>query len=469
MSSRALDVDKTPPNEADARAEASRWQRHAIYRVPAFIRDVSPKAYRPQVVSLGPFHHGDTALLPMEAHKGRAQAHLLRRCGRPLEEFRAAMRGAAEQLETAYRDLGVEWRGDESGGGGGDGYASSDPVFSRHGVLYVMPFIRRDMLMLENQLPLLELERLVTVMTAQPPPPGDQQDGAEVSVPVVTGRRRRAGAPPTRRLPREPVSWELPPARLEGLTRHLPRRSDDHPAGGGAPRGRGPVFKRSWAHNLRHVRFRRGVLSVPALCVDDSTEYALLNMMGFERLHAGAGSDVAAYVFFMSNVLGSARDVTLLRSEGIVQNAAAGSDKAVAQMFERMSKDAVFEPEGAIDAVHRQVNAYCRRRPWRMCGSRLKRRDECLRTTKPEAGGLGDPRRCSPRHAHRADHLHRAAVLHAPTTLAASRHYSKPPINYWEIIRSFEWFYQCVHIYSFAIITVLLGAFCFVCNRRSIR
>ena len=129
----------------------------------------------------------------------------------------------------------------------------------------------------------------------------------------------------------------------------------------------GVRFKRSWTNSLRDVRFRRGVLRVPALCVDDSTEYALLNMMAFERLHAGAGSDVAAYVFFMSNVLGSARDVALLRSEGVVQNAAAGSDKAVAQMFERMSKDVVFDPESAIDAVHRHVNAYCRRwRPWRM-------------------------------------------------------------------------------------------------------
>ena len=80
----------------------------------------------------------------------------------------------------------------------------------------------------------------------------------------------------------------------------------------------GVRFKRSWTNSLRDVRFRRGVLRVPALCVDDSTEYALLNMMAFERLHAGAGSDVAAYVFFMSNVLGSARDVTLLRSEGTV-------------------------------------------------------------------------------------------------------------------------------------------------------
>ena len=130
-------------------------------------------------------------------------------------------------------------------------------------------------------------------------------------------------------------------------------------------------------------------LSVPALCVDDSTEYLLLNMTAFERLHAGAGgSDVAAYVFLMSSVLGSARDVALLRSEGIVQNAAAGGDdKVVAQMFERMSKDAVLEPESAIVAVHRQVNAYCRRsrRPWRMCGAgaRLSRRvrDECSRST----------------------------------------------------------------------------------------
>lgn len=149
----------------------------------------------------------------------------------------------------------------------------------------------------------------------------------------------------------------------------------------------GVRFTKSWTNSLRDVRFRRGVLSVPALSVDDSTEYALLNMMAFEKLHAGAGSDVAAYVCFMNSVLGSARDVALLRSEGIIQNAA-GSDKAVAQMFERMSKDAVVEPESgsAIDAVHRQVSAFCRRRrPWRrMCGTgtRLSRRwDGCLRTT----------------------------------------------------------------------------------------
>jgi len=37
--------------------EVARWWRHCIYHVPACIKDLNPKAYRPQVVSLGPFHH----------------------------------------------------------------------------------------------------------------------------------------------------------------------------------------------------------------------------------------------------------------------------------------------------------------------------------------------------------------------------------------------------------------------------
>lgn len=42
-------------------------------------------------------------------------------------------------------------------------YATNDPIFSNHGKLYNMPYIRYDMLMLENQLPLLVLEKLVAI------------------------------------------------------------------------------------------------------------------------------------------------------------------------------------------------------------------------------------------------------------------------------------------------------------------
>ena len=104
------------------------------------------------------------------------------------------MEDVAEQLESAYLDLGDEWRGadgrerflemmivdgcfllevmkatEEDGRNNVSDYAPNDPIFSHHGVLYMVPYIRRDMLMLENQLPLLLLEKLVAVETGKPP------------------------------------------------------------------------------------------------------------------------------------------------------------------------------------------------------------------------------------------------------------------------------------------------------------
>ncbi|KAE9453318.1 hypothetical protein C3L33_14780, partial [Rhododendron williamsianum] len=40
-------------------------------------------------------------------------------------------------------------------------YADNDPIFSNHGKLLIVPYIRRDMLMLENQLPMLLLTTLL--------------------------------------------------------------------------------------------------------------------------------------------------------------------------------------------------------------------------------------------------------------------------------------------------------------------
>jgi hypothetical protein len=128
-------------------------------------------------------------------------------------------------------------------------------------------------------------------------------------------------------------------------------------------------FRKSVSDSLHDIRFRHGVLSMPAVTVDDSTEYMFLNMMAFERLHVGAGNDVTAYVFFMDNIIDSAKDVALLSSRGVIQNAV-GSDKAVAKLFNSISKDVVLEPESALDAVHREVNAYCRK-PWNMWRANL--------------------------------------------------------------------------------------------------
>lgn len=118
--------------------------------------------------------------------------HFLKRTKQPLESFVAAVEEVAEQLQDSYQSLDERWIKDRDGfvqlmiidgcfmlevmckstnttfkyetpgyRSSADDYAPNDPIFSAHGMLYTVPYIKRDMLMIENQLPLLVLERLI--------------------------------------------------------------------------------------------------------------------------------------------------------------------------------------------------------------------------------------------------------------------------------------------------------------------
>ena len=98
--------------QTDPSAETVQWTKASIYRVPERIKHQTKRdAYRPLLVSLGPFHHGDPALLPMEEHKRRALLHLVKRARRPLGEFVAAVEEVVDQLLDTYDNLDERWAG----------------------------------------------------------------------------------------------------------------------------------------------------------------------------------------------------------------------------------------------------------------------------------------------------------------------------------------------------------------------
>lgn len=122
----------------------------------------------------------------------------------------------------------------------------------------------------------------------------------------------------------------------------------------------GIQFARSSTHSLHDIHFLHGVLHIPELAVDETTEHKLLSLMAFERLHADAGStsnEVTAYVFFMDNVIKCDADATLLCARGVLSNGL-GSDKEVAKMFNRVGQKAVLDKGSTLRAVHGEVNAY---------------------------------------------------------------------------------------------------------------
>lgn len=121
-------------------------------------------------------------------------------------------------------------------------------------------------------------------------------------------------------------------------------------------------FKKSKTQSLTDISFRWGVLRLPPVTVDDTSESMFLNLIAFERSHVGAGNQVTSYIFFMDNIIDSNKDVSLLHSSGIIQNAI-GSDKAVAKLFNSLSKDITMDPDSSLDVVQNEVSDYCQK-PW---------------------------------------------------------------------------------------------------------
>ncbi|CAL2240902.1 unnamed protein product [Prunus armeniaca] len=53
--------------------------KRCIYRVPNKLRKVNEAAYTPQLISIGPFHHGKPELKDMENHKKKYCENFLAR------------------------------------------------------------------------------------------------------------------------------------------------------------------------------------------------------------------------------------------------------------------------------------------------------------------------------------------------------------------------------------------------------
>ncbi|CAA6668125.1 unnamed protein product [Spirodela intermedia] len=324
----AADIQREA-DKVSSTAESELWEKHSIYQVPGCIKQLNPQAYTPQVVSFGPYHHGSEPLTAMEPHKLRSHFHF----------FVAAVREVQQRLMDAYERLDKFWIENPDAflkmmiidgcfmlevlrmattwsptRAVAAEHLSKDPIFSPHGMLYTVPYIKRDMLMLENQLP--SSSSTSSSPSREARPQGGRR-GGDGLVGDEAERRRRA-------VPRERV-----------------QEPAEHSVPGGFLRG--------------------GVLILPEVVVDDLMEPMFRNLMAMERLHVGAGNEVTSYVFFMDRIIDSARDVELLQNCRIIQNAI-GSDKAVAQLFNSLSKDVSLDPNGGLNEVHNQVSTYCQRR-----------------------------------------------------------------------------------------------------------
>ncbi|CAH8382271.1 unnamed protein product [Eruca vesicaria subsp. sativa] len=370
---------------------SSSWDKLCIYRVPHYLKEIDKKSYFPQTVSLGPYHHGNKHLLPMECHKWRAVNMVMEHTKIGIETYIDAMKNLEATARACYQgpiDMSSNeftemlfldgcfvlelFRGTDKGFMK-IGYAPNDPVFAEGGLMHS---IQRDMVMLENQLPLFVVDKLLELQPDTEYQPGsaaqlavkffallmpmDEEltkgdkldsvdsvsDIGELHCLDVFHRSFFKSTWKPEKKSRKSIS-----SRKQQLIHCVTELKEA-----------GVKFRRKKTNKLWDIEFRKGYLNIPKLLIHDSTKSLFSNLIAFEQCHANSSNDITSYIIFMDNLINSAEDVSYLHHCGIIEHWL-GSDFEVADLFNRLCKEVVFDPRDSyLSQLSGEVNRYYSRK-----------------------------------------------------------------------------------------------------------
>ncbi|KAF8392727.1 hypothetical protein HHK36_023076 [Tetracentron sinense] len=361
-----------------------------IYRVHEKFRKINKNAYTPDTVAIGPFHRGEERLKAMEEHKLRYVRALLAQTTTPdrkLEECIKAMSRLEERARKCYSEpinldsheflemllvdglfiVELFCKSSNEVPTGRD-----DPIFN---TVWGMPNIVRDMILIENQLPMFVLECLFNLTTV---PSQGGRSLTELALLFFNSLMPRDESV----LKKYSNCEGKHVLDLIGNTFHnSPRKEEPKPNSNQAwkfmpcvmeLRRAGVKFKKgSMVGSFLDIKFSNGVLEIPPLLIQDKTETLLRNLIASEQSYNGHATYITSYAFLMDGLINSAEDVKFLRHQEIIMNYL-GDDEDVSSLFNKLGNEVIlldFNYAGVCD----QVNAYYKTR-WNVWRAMLKRK-----------------------------------------------------------------------------------------------
>ncbi|KAK8625438.1 hypothetical protein V6N13_090310 [Hibiscus sabdariffa] len=376
------------------RTQARVIEKPYICRVPHLLREVNKRAYEPNVISIGPYHHG----LDLERFKVTEALKLscfltifkennsvADKIVRSMQRLEARVRECYEEASDLDSKEFVEMMVYD-----GCfivllilGYADDD-IFKAIGILRE---IEKDLLLLENQLPFFVLSELYRIIV--PEEEGVHQLSHHVISyyrncylfhlfdnllpdkeikhllhlvhschhPSASGIKqhqdfkRKAASKPTsqRKMKFIGNATELDDAGINFLGATIEKMKDQKP-------GIETEFDIMFTKDTK-------LLMIPTLNVYDGTERQFRNYIAYEQfIPCSEPIYFSDYVLFMDYLIDTSKDVQLLRKSGIIENGL-GDDEAVAQMFNRLL-DSVYcsSTDFYYAEIFGRMTKHCQRR-----------------------------------------------------------------------------------------------------------
>ncbi|CAK9155887.1 unnamed protein product [Ilex paraguariensis] len=346
-------------------------------RVDGPLRRENVKAYEPEMLAIGPYHHGKSNLKMMEEYKLRnLQLLLKRRNESSVDRYVNAMQDLEEKTRKSYAEsigLGKDefvrmmlfdgstiielFRKFE------DGTYEDDPIFKLDKFGNIL---RRDLLLFENQLPFFVLVLLFD-MTNNPNQERNIFSSTLMFFAQFTFNRSS--------VPSHDVdhvlglvyeSWCSSFAATlssrgnfanQGIRWEFIKCSTDL-------REAGIKFEKATeSSSLMDIKFENGIIKIPPLRIGDSTEIAFRNMIAYEQYKdRSEPAYVTHYVMFFNCLVNTPKDAEILHHRGIIDNWL-GNDEAVSTMLNKLGNNIVLdETTFCYSEVFNKVNEHCKRR-----------------------------------------------------------------------------------------------------------
>ncbi|GKV50151.1 hypothetical protein SLEP1_g56864 [Rubroshorea leprosula] len=358
--------------EGKLQALSSTFSKHTIFRVPRLLYEVNEKAYEPEIISIGPYHRGKRHLKMMEVRKVEFLGMLLGRTnGHTAEPYVAALRGMVEKAHNCYSEPSSISTEDflemlvldgcfivefihQLLGGNMDGY-----IFRLTGNV---DRILHDLILVENQLPFFVLWELFGLMRGNERNFyvwhllalfRDRMPGLRVDVVYdntsIENVKHLLDLVHGNWLPSREVMEDYSRAPIDGNWSFIRSATELKEAG--------IRFKKGEGNSLFDIMFRNGVLEIPMIRIEDSTERLYRNVMVCEQFEKENPRYLTEFAKFMGWLINSGKDVELLCHCGIIENWL-GSDEAVAAMFNRLTDNVGISIE-FYAPISNDVNEYC--------------------------------------------------------------------------------------------------------------
>ncbi|KAL0344764.1 UNVERIFIED_CONTAM: hypothetical protein Sradi_4307700 [Sesamum radiatum] len=108
------------------------------------------------------------------------------------------------------------------------------------------------------------------------------------------------------------------------------------------------------------IKFRRGVIEMPTITVDDFMSSFLLNCVAYEQCHRDCSKHMTTYATLLDCLINTAKDVEYLCDKNIIENYF-GTDAEVARFINNMGKDVSFDIDMCyLSELFNEVNHYYR-------------------------------------------------------------------------------------------------------------